>query len=87
MAIAGLGFGLYLAVDLALAVDVLPKTDRAATHLGVLNIAAALPSSVAPALAPAILLITGGSYAALYTVAGVCAVLSAVAILPVRGAR
>ena len=87
MAIAGLGFGLYLAVDLALAVDVLPKTDRAATHLGVLNIAAALPSSVAPALAPTILLITGGSYAALYTVAGVCAVLSAVAILPVRGAR
>ena len=87
MAIAGLGFGLYLAVDLALAVDVLPEGDKAATHLGVLNIAAALPSSIAPAIAPLILLITGGSYAALYTVAGVCALLGAAAVLPVRGAR
>ncbi|HEY4267405.1 MAG TPA: MFS transporter [Galbitalea sp.] len=87
MAIAGLGFGIYLAVDLALAVDVLPQADRAATHLGVLNIAGALPSSIAPALAPTILLISGGSYAALYTVAGVCALLGAAAILPVRGAR
>jgi MFS family permease len=87
MGIAGLGFGLYLAVDLALAVDVLPESDRAATHLGVLNIAAALPSSIAPAIAPTILLITGGSYSALYTVAGACALLGAAAVLPVRGAR
>jgi len=87
MAIAGLGFGLYLAVDLALAVDVLPKGDRAATHLGVLNIAAALPSSIAPAIAPAILFMTGGSYAGLYAVAGACALLGAAAVLPVRGAR
>ncbi|MEO5826615.1 MAG: MFS transporter [Gemmatimonadales bacterium] len=87
MAIAGLGFGLYLAVDLALAVDVLPKGDRAATHLGVLNIAAALPSSIAPAIAPAILLVTGGSYAGLYAVAAACALLGAAAVLPVRGAR
>jgi MFS family permease len=87
MAIAGLGFGLYLAVDLALAVDVLPKGDRAASYLGVLNIAAALPSSIAPAIAPAILLITGGSYAGLYMVAGVCALLGAASVLPVRGAR
>ncbi|CAN5507133.1 MFS transporter [soil metagenome] len=87
MGIAGLGFGLYLAVDLALAVDVLPQDDRAASRLGVLNIAAALPSSIAPAIAPTILLITGGSYAGLYAVAGVCALLGAAAILPVRGAR
>jgi MFS family permease len=87
MGIAGLGFGIYLAVDLALVVDVLPKDDQAATRLGILNIASALPSSIAPALAPAILLITGESYAALYTVAGVCALLGAVAVLPIRGAR
>lgn len=87
MGIAGLGFGLYLAVDLVLVVDVLPKDDRVAAHLGVLNIAGALPSSIAPALAPAILLITGGSYAALYAVAGACALLAGIAILPVRGAR
>ena len=52
-----------------------------------LNIAGALPYTVAPALAPVALAISGGSYGVLYAVAGVCAVVGAVAILPVRGAR
>ena len=87
MAIGGLGFGVYMAVDLALVADVLPDRDKSAKDLGVLNIAGALPSSVAPAIAPAILAIGGGSYGLLYAVAGVCAVLGAAAILPVRGIR
>jgi MFS family permease len=87
MAIGGLGFGMYMAVDLALVADVLPDRNKAAKDLGVLNIAGALPSSIAPAIAPAILAIGGGSYALLYAVAGVCAVLGAVAILPVKGVR
>jgi len=87
MAIGGLGFGLYLAVDLALVVDVLPDPDTAAKDLGVLNIAGALPFSVAPALAPAVLAIGGGSYAVLYAVAGGCALAAAAAILPVRRVR
>jgi MFS family permease len=44
MAIGGLGFGVYTAVDLSLVVDVLPDKDNAAKDLGVLNIAGALPS-------------------------------------------
>jgi MFS family permease len=87
MAIGGLGFGLYTAVDLALVADVLPAKDRIAKDLGVLNIANALPFSLAPALAPIILAIGSGSYSALYAVAGVCAVIGAVAILRVRGVR
>lgn len=87
MAISGLGFGLYMAVDLALVVDVLPATGSSAKDLGVLNIAGALPSSLAPAIAPAILAVGGGSYPVLYAVAGACAVLAAIAILPVRGVR
>jgi MFS family permease len=55
MAIGGLGFGVYMAVDLALVVDVLPDSDNAAKDLGVLNIAGALPFSVAPGIAPVIL--------------------------------
>jgi MFS family permease len=86
MAVSGLGFGVYMAVDLALVADVLPGEDNA-KDLGVLNIAGALPYTVAPALAPAALAIGGGSYGVLYAVAGVCAVLGAVAILPVRRAR
>jgi MFS family permease len=87
MAIGGLGFGLYMAVDLALVVDVLPDMGSAAKDLGVLNIAGALPSAVAPAVAPVILAIGGGSYGVLYAVAGVCALAAAAAIIPVTGAR
>ena len=87
MAIGGLGFGMYMAVDLALVADVLPDKDNAAKDLGVLNIAGALPSSIAPAIAPAILAIGSGSYGVLYAFAGVCAILGAVAILPVKRVR
>jgi MFS family permease len=87
MAIAGLGFGVYVAVDLALAVDVLPDTASAAKDLGVFNIAGALPFSLAPAIAPAILAVADGSYRALYAVAGVSALLGAAAITPVKSVR
>jgi MFS family permease len=72
MALGGLGFGVYVAVDLALAADVLP--DPATAAKGVFNIAGALPFSLSPAIAPA-------------AVAGVSAVLGAAAVLPVRGVR
>ncbi len=64
----------------------LPDQDKVAKDLGVLNIASALPFSIAPAIAPAILAI-GTGYGALYAVAGVCAVIGAFAILRVRGVR
>lgn len=87
MAVSGLGFGLYMAVDLALVADVLPDQASAAKDLGVLNIAGTVPFFAAPAIAPGILALTGGSYAALYGVAGACAILGAAAVLRVRGVR
>jgi MFS family permease len=87
MAISGLGFGIYTAVDLALVADVLPNPGQNAKDLGVFNIAGALPFSLAPACAPIILAIGGGSYGVLYAVAGLCAVIGALAILRVRGVR
>jgi MFS family permease len=87
MAISGLGFGMYMAVDLALVADVLPDKGSAAKDLGVFNIASAPPFSIAPAIAPAILAIGSGGYGVLYSVAGLCAIIGAVAILPVKGVR
>jgi MFS family permease len=87
MAISGLGFGIYTAVDLALIADVLPNKANNAKDLGVFNIAGALPFSIAPASAPLILSIGGGNYGVLYAFAGICAIIGAVAILPVRGVR
>lgn len=51
------------------------------------NMAAALPSSIAPAIAPVILAFAGGSYGVLYTVAGACAIVGGVTILRVKGVR
>ena len=52
---------------------------------GVANIAGALPYSIAPAVAPAILAV--GGYGTLYSVAGGCAVLGGAAVLRVRQVR
>jgi MFS family permease len=87
MAVGGLGFGLYMAVDLALVADVLPGADSTAKDLGVLNIAGALPFSLAPAMAPLVLALGSGSYQVLYAVAGVCAFVAAAAVVPVRQVR
>ena len=67
--------------------DVLPDTDNNAKNLGVMNIAGALPSSIAPAIAPVILAISSGSYTVLFAVAGICAIIGGAAILPVKRVR
>lgn len=87
MAISGLGFGTYMAVDLALVADVLPDPADTARDMGVFNIANALPYALAPAVAPAILAASGNSYGVLYALAGGCAVLAATAVVPIRGVR
>jgi MFS family permease len=87
----GAGFGVYIAVDYALVVDVLPNKDNAAKDLGVMNIANALPQSLAAALGGALLVIgTGGAatnYVALFIGATVIGVLGALAIVPIRSVR
>ncbi len=70
MAVTGMGEGAYLAVDLALVTDVLPNPDEAAKEMAVFNVASALPSAVASAVAPLFLAIpvlskgTGDNYVA-----------------------
>jgi hypothetical protein len=66
---------------------VLPDNSNAAKDLGVCNIAGALPFSIAPAIAPAILAMGSGSYGTPYAIAGVCAIIAAVAVLPMRRVR
>ena len=68
MAIRGLGFGTYMAVDLALVADVLPDSADSARDMGLFNIANALPYALAPAVAPVILAASGDSYGVLYAV-------------------
>jgi len=88
MAVTGMAQGAYLAADLALVNDVLPERDtHAARNLGIFNIANVLPQLLMPAVAPAILSASGGSYVALFAVAALLVALGALAIVPVRGVR
>ena len=86
MGVGGVGFGMYMAVDLALVVDVLTDPLTAAKDLGVLNIAGALPFALAPAVAPGLLALGQDSYTVLYAVAAACALAAAAAVLPIRRA-
>jgi MFS family permease len=51
----GLGYGAYLAVDWALATDVLPSADDYAKDMGVWHIASVLPQVVAVPIAGTVL--------------------------------
>jgi MFS family permease len=87
VAVSGVGFGVYVAVDLALVTQVLPSAADTAKDMGVFNIANSLPYSVAPAIAPAILAVSGGQYSALFAFAGACALVSALVVSRVRSVR
>jgi MFS family permease len=86
MALSGLFFGVYMAVDTAMVTLVLPAQEDAARDMGVLNIANAGPQIVAPFVAALIINLLGG-YSALFLVAAVLSLLGALAILPVKSVR
>lgn len=83
--VAGFVFGMFQAVDTALISEVLPSAKSFAKDLGVVNIAATLPQTLAPGVAGAIVLAFG--YAALFPVAIVLGILGAFAIWPIKSVR
>lgn len=83
--IAGFGFGMFQAVDTALISEVLPSAKSFAKDLGVVNIAATLPQTLAPGVAGAIVLVFG--YQGLFPVAIVLGILGAFAIWPIKTVR
>ena len=88
MAIAGIGHGAYFGTDLALVTGVLRSRPHASgKDLGFLNVANTLPQSLTPALGSFVLLATGGNYPVLFVLAGVSAMLSSLAITPLRTVR
>jgi len=85
-AILGAGFGVYLAVDVALITEVLPTAADRGKDLGVINIANTLPQTVAPALCGLLVTYAGG-YPTMFAVATVITLLGAVLVHPIRGVR
>lgn len=92
IAVIGLGQGVYFAVDFALVTQVLPDPENPAKDLGIMNLASSLPSSIVPAIAPALLALGASAalpqnFGALFLAGAIAALLGAAAILPIRGVK
>ncbi|AEE47585.1 MFS transporter [Cellulomonas fimi] len=89
-AVLGLAYGIYVGVDLALVVDVLPNPDDSGKDLGVFNMANAIPQTLAPALGGVLLAVnsaTNQNYDLLLWVAGIASVIGALVVLPIKKVR
>jgi MFS family permease len=83
--ILGAAYGIYMGVDLALVLAVLPHPEDNAKDLGVFNIANAMPQTLAPFLGAVLLAVgSGQNYNLLYISAAILTFLGALAILPVK---
>ena len=88
--IMGFAYGIYMAVDQALVIDVLPNADRPGEDLGVINIANALPQPFAPALGGLFLGIgvpDSSNYTLMLWASGIVCVLGALVVLPIKRVR
>ncbi|MEV0128570.1 MFS transporter [Dactylosporangium sp. NPDC050688] len=86
-AVLGAAYGIYMGVDLALVLAVLPRPEDNAKDLGVFNIANAMPQTLAPLLGAVLLGAGAGAgrnYDLLYLTAAALTFVGALAIIPVK---
>lgn len=83
--VCGLGFGAFQSVDQALMTEVLPSADSFAKDLGVVNIAATLPQTLAPAVGGAIVL--AFTYSGLFPVRIVLSIVGAFAVFMIKAVK
>ncbi len=91
-AVFGLALGIYMAVDWALAVDVLPDEGFAAKDLGLWGLSISLPQAAAPFVGGVVLTVLrpagpAVAYGVLFAAAAGCAALSGVLVWHIREAR
>jgi MFS family permease len=81
--VQGLGFGVYVAVDVALITQVLPTTASRGKDLGILNIANTLPQLIGPVIA-ATLITQAGGYRGLFAGAAVLTLIGGMVVTRIR---
>ena len=84
--VLGLGMGVFLAVDLALASQVLPKAADRGKDMGIINTAIFLPMILSPLVA-GVTLSALHSYLALFSLLAVGTLFSAILIVPIKSVR
>jgi MFS family permease len=85
--IFGGGFGLYLGVDIALAVRVLPSKNARGKDLGIIYDAVFLPLIISPIIGGSILNLFHNNFALLFAIAALSSVLASLLIFPIRAIR
>ncbi|MCU1507883.1 MAG: transporter [Glaciihabitans sp.] len=86
----GLGYGCFMAVDQALATQVLPDAHTRGKDLGIMNIATAVPQAVGPLLGGIVVATFpqfGGGFSALFIASALLAAIGGFAIMPVKSVR
>jgi MFS family permease len=83
-ALLGLGYGAFLAVDQALATQVLPDPHDRGKDLGIMNIAFQVPQALAPLLGAWVVAGLGGSFGGLFMLSALAAILGALVVSLVR---
>lgn len=84
--IAGFGYGIYMSVDQALLVDVLPDKEKAGKDLAILNMSTTAGQTVGPIVTSVVVTLTG-AYALAFPVSIISAVLGLVLVTRIRGVR
>jgi MFS family permease len=84
--VLGLGMGVFLSVDLALASQVLPRAADRGKDMGIINTAIFLPMILSPIIA-GVTLSALHSYVVLFSLLAVGTLLSAILVLPIKSVR
>ena len=92
VAIAGIGQGLYVSIELAVVADVVTDPVQAARDFGVSNIGNTLPQTLVPAIAPLVLAApflgsSGENFTALFLLGSVLTLVGAALIVPIKAFR
>ncbi len=85
-ALLGLGYGAFLAVDQALATQVLPDPQDRGKDLGIMNIAFQVPQALAPLLG-ALMVVAFDGFRALFMLSALAALLGALVVSLVRDVK
>ncbi|NEG95191.1 MFS transporter [Bifidobacterium sp. SMB2] len=81
--IAGFGYGIYMAVDQALNVDVLPDKENAGKDLGFLNVATCAGQAMGSAITSTLITMTG-SYNTVFPVAIAISLIAGISVLTIK---
>jgi len=85
-ALCGLGYGCFLAIDQALATQVLPDQTSRGKDLGIMNIASAVPQALAP-LVGAVIVASTGTFSWLFIASALFSIAGSLTVMPVRSVR